>query len=320
MNNTTVKNASEAQYALYTKMTTIKAKAMEEKNIVAVTQEEFMALTSRQASDKINALQTLVAIFPMTEAQSSLIVSLCERGGMPTPKTEGWTSKQASDFITKANAFIASKPALATDKQVERITLYVNAGLLTMEGIQKVYKVDEVKKMPKKDASQICEEFEEAYRTWRDTHVTDKQIEYVQSLQERLGDAVIGKEELMIMTRETASELIAQLEKEWKNRQEYASQQVGNYKDLTDRSKEFEAKMKLSIGEREFDDKIAMCNKLYVLIGQQPEGLETVGFNEVDEMIGNLVALARMYVEDSAIVEALQLFELKDILPEGAEA
>jgi hypothetical protein len=37
-------------------------------------------------------------------------------------------------------------------------------------------------------------------------------------------------------------------------------------------------------------------------------------------MIGNLVALARMYVEDSAIVEALQLFELKDILPEGAEA
>jgi hypothetical protein len=318
--NTEVKKASEAQYSLYEKMTTIKAKAMEEKGITAISKEAFMELTSRQASDKINALQTLVAVFQMTEAQSGLIANLCERAGMPAPKTEGWTSKQASDFITKINAFIASKPALATDKQAERIQLYVNAGLLTMEGITKVYKVEEIKKLSKKDASQLCEEFEDSYRTWRDTHVTDKQIEYVQSLQERLGDAIIGKDELMIMTRETASELIAQLEKEWNNRKEYASQQVGNYKDLTDRSKEFEAKMKLSIGEREFDDKITMCNKLYVLMGQQPEGLETVGFNEVDNLVGNLVAMARMYVEDNAIVEALGLFELKDVLPEGAEA
>jgi ribosomal protein S8 len=315
-----LKLASPAQYALYVKMTGLKKQAMEEKNLPVISETDFMKLTSKQASDKINILQTIIVTFKATDNQTALIKILCERAGMAEPPMlDKMTSAQASDFITKINAFISSRPALATDKQVERINSYIKSGLMTIEGLEKSYKVDAPAKLQKKDASDIIDSFEEAYRTWRDTHVTDKQIEYIQSLQERLGDMIIQAEELAVMTRETASQLIEQLEKEWKNRQDYAKQQVSNYKDLTDRSKETEAKMKLSIGEREFEDKITMCNKLYVLIGQQPEGLDAVGFNEIDGLVESLVSMARLYVEDGAIVEALGLNELADVIG-GAEA
>lgn len=232
------------------------------------------------------------------------------------PNMDDWSSKKASEFITKINAFIASKPALATDKQVERIGLYIKAGLLTMEGIEKTYKVKEISKLQKKDASDICEDFEPAYRVWRDEHVTEKQIEYINSLNERLGDPAIPADDLMLMTRKTASALIEQLEKEWKNRAEYSKTNTNNYKDLTDRSKEFEERMKLSISEREFDEKIRMCNKLYVMIGQEPEGLESVGFNEIDEFLTNLIDFSRMLITDEQIVEGLGLHELSDIIPQ----
>lgn len=322
-NTASSKQSSPAQLALYKKMVGIKATAMAEKNIAVISDEDFVKLTSKQASDKINALQTISVVFKATEAQINLVKTLCERAGLPVPPTlDTMSSAQASDFINKVNLYISTKPALATDKQVERINSYIKAGLMTIEGLKKSYNVEDPAKMQKKDASDIIDSLEDTYRTWRDTHVTDKQIEYMQSLMERLGDVVISAEELSTMTRDDASKWIERYELEWKNRADLVKQAVVNYKDLTDRSKEMEDKMKLSIGEREFEDKIAMCNKLYVLIGQQPEGLDTVGFNEIDELVGNLVAMARLYVEDGAIVETLGLFELNDVLKgaEGAEA
>lgn len=317
--NTNVKMASEAQYALYNKLCGIKKSVMKEQKIKVVSEKAFMKLTSRQASDKINQLQILSVVFKATDNQKQLIKTLCERCGAPMPKNvEEMTSRQASEFITKINAFIASKPALATEKQVERINNYIKAGLLTVKGLKKAHNVDTPEKLQKKDASDIIETFEDAYRQWRDTHVTNKQIEYIQSLQERLGDVVLPGEELLLMTRETASQLIEQLEKEWKNRKDIATANVGDYKDLTDRSKEMEAKMKLTISEREFDNKIEMANKLYVIIGQQPEGLDAVGFNEVDALLDNLVALARMYVSDDEIIESLGLHEIAEVASASA--
>ena len=63
--------------------------------------------------------------------------------------------------------------------------------------------------------------------------------------------------------------------------------------------------MKLSIEERELEEKIGFISKLYILLGQQPEDTELIDFNTVDQVLTNMLALARMYVTDEEIEEAL---------------
>lgn len=311
--STNVKMASEAQISLYNRLADLKAKAMEEKKVARASAEELVLLTSKQLSDKINYLQTLVVTFAITDGQRDLITKLVGELGMQVPPMlDKFSSAQASEFIGKLNNFKASRPALATDKQKERIKLYLEAKLIEAD------KVD-FTKLSKKDASDIIDAIDSAYKTYRDTHVTDKQIEFIQSLQERLGDAVIPKEELAVMTRDTASALIDQLQKEWNDRDAIAKQAVSNYKDLTDRSKEREDLLKLTIGQREFEEKQEMLAKLFVLIGQEPEGIETIGFDAIDNMLGEMVSMARMYVEDGAIIEALGLQEIADVIPPVVE-
>jgi hypothetical protein len=291
--------ASDAQKELYKKLVNTKSRAMAIEGIIPLTDKELDVISKSDLSAKIARLQTLTVAFPMTEKQKELIIQLCERNGLPLPNNfENMSSSEASLFIDKINAYQHSKPALATDKQIDRIKLYISAGLIDPN------KVD-LLKITKQEASELIESLEDAYRNWRDNHITDAQITYIQQLQERLGDVVLSKEELQVMPRKTASALIDQLSKEWKERDGYAKSYVVNYKDLTDRSKEREMLMKLSIAERELEEKIKFINKLYILLGQQPEDEELVDFNTVDQVLTNMLALARMYVSDEEIESTL---------------
>ncbi|MDD3414874.1 MAG: hypothetical protein PHY47_12850 [Lachnospiraceae bacterium] len=306
---TTTYGTSQAQKDLYRKLAAIKRSAMSAEGIVALTDKELDIIDRTTLSAKIARLQTLIAVFPASQKQLDLIKSLCERNGLPLPKNfENMQSSEASLFIDKINAFQRSKPALATEKQLERIKLYIGAGLITKE-------ID-LMKIQKNEAFELIESLEDAYREWRDNSVTGAQINYIQNLQERLGDVVLPIEELRMMSRKTASSLIDQLSTEWKNRDQYAKSFVVNYKDLTDRSKEREELMKLNMEQRSFEEKCDMISKLFVVIGQQPEELELVNYNTVDEVLMNMLALARMYVSDEEIETSLGI----DIEEIGAEA
>ena len=310
--NTTNKNlASQAQKDLYKKLVQTKSRAMAIEGIVPLTDKELDVISKADLSAKIARLQTLSVTFPMTEKQKELIIQLCERNGLPLPNNfENMSSSQASLFIDKLNAYQRSKPALATDKQIDRIKLYISAGLIDSD------KVD-LLKITKQEASELIESLEDAYRNWRDNHITEAQITYIQQLQERLGDVVLSREELAIMPRKTASALIEQLSKEWRERDSYSKTYVVNYKDLTDRSREKEMLMKLSIEERELEEKIGFINKLYILLGQKPEDTELIDFNTVDQVLANMLALTRMYVSDEEIEDALGIFDIEEISAEA---
>lgn len=113
-----------------------------------------------------------------SQAQIELIEKICKRISMKTPSMEGWTSSKASDYIKWISE---QQKELSigeewTERQKERLSLYVRIGLLS--------KLPEI--MPKKEASDTIESFKDAFSEWELNHTSKETIFKIWSLQRRI--------------------------------------------------------------------------------------------------------------------------------------
>lgn len=169
-----------------------------------------VGMSKSDLSYYIGILQLIRAQRPITIGQIDTITENCTKLGIATPKMDTWTTDKASQFI--ATLFEMAKELRkkepASEMQMQRIV-----ALFDMEIINAI-----PENLTREDASELIEDTESAYREWLSTHASVSQVNMIQSLQRRVGDKVLDATELRKMSRETASQLIEELNQELRNR------------------------------------------------------------------------------------------------------
>jgi hypothetical protein len=234
-------------------------------------------LTKQEMTMWIGTLQTIIPVRPITFNQQTLIAENCSKLGIKCPPIDKWTSEQASKFIQKL--FDMVKEARLKEPASERQTQMI-ANFFDMELIDKM-----PTNLTRHDASEIIESIMPAYNAWLAEHASISQIITIQSLQRRLGDVVTENAILRKLSRDAASQMIEEFNKELEN-QHTIINGITKYNITHDdhsRDKDAEDKNKFSFDGIDDTQKEEAYQKICVLIGQQPDAVTTENVSKLLE-------------------------------------
>lgn len=248
-------------------------------------------MTRTQLTAEISKLQLMRPIRPMSVAQEDIIKDNCAKLSIKCPDLTNWTTEQASTFI--ARLFEKAREAKLQEPASER-QMNMLAQMFDMELINEL-----PTEMTRQEASDIIESMMPAYNAWLREHASQSQIITIQSLQRRIGDVVLGNDELRKMSRDTASTLIETLNNELKHQREVLNgKTIFHEKEDTSRSTDVE-NINKSWEAYTFETKRALYAKLVAVWGGDV-GNE-VNEKNIDKLVKDAIADVKFYTSEDSI-------------------
>lgn len=244
-------------------------------------------------SQKIQSVFAMQKVIPASKRQIEMILDLAKRCGLPTPKTEGLTTKSASNLITSLfkieQKVIASKPS---EKQLEL--------LYDMMKCPDVEPLDDPTKLTREAASAYIERNRNTFSAWKYRQATESQKKFINDLLVAMGNPPLTDEALELFDKETASKYINQLRAELQdkglssgfNNEPTIDADVGRMLD------------KKAQDDKEYDNLVSAIHELYAAIGQEAED-ELLNESNIAEEFTSLVRIVNSFVGMEAVKEIL---------------